>query len=121
MLPTVLGHTQGLRTASNSPSRSNGSLKCKSGKPKRLPDSLKRWGSCMCGLRRIGPRPKGIAERFVRTLKEWLETHSWNSPEELVALLAEFLEYCNERPHQGAESDGLSPNEFARRLANCST
>lgn len=56
----------------------------------------------------------GIAERFVRTLKEWLETHTWNSPEELTALLAEFLVWYNDRPHQGIE--GLSPNELARRL-----
>jgi transposase InsO family protein/transposase len=62
----------------------------------------------------------GIAERFVRTLKEWLETHTWNSPEDLEALLAEFLLYYNDRPHQGAELKGLSPNEYARRLANCS-
>lgn len=68
---------------------------------------------------RIAPqRPctNGIAERFVRTLKEWLETQSWNSPAELQALLPEFIAYYNDRPHQGAELDGLSPNEFARRL-----
>jgi len=72
---------------------------------------------------RIAPRracTNGIAERFVRTLKEWLETHPWNGPEELAALLAEFIAYYNDRPHQGAELDGLSPNEYARRL-NCST
>ncbi|MBI4770559.1 MAG: transposase family protein [Chloroflexi bacterium] len=68
---------------------------------------------------RIAPqRPctNGIAERFVRTLKEWLETHSWNGSEELEALLAEFRDYYNDRPHQGVQLDGLSPNEFARRL-----
>jgi len=73
---------------------------------------------------RIAPhraRTNGIAERFVRTLKEWLETHTWHSPEEFAALLVEFIEYYNDRPHQGAELDGLSPNEFARRLAECST
>ncbi len=77
-----------------------------------------------CTHIRIAPhRPctNGIAERFVRTLKEWLEVHSWNSPEELEALLVEFIQYYNDRPHQGAELDGLSPNEFARRLINCST
>jgi len=35
-------------------------------------------------------------------------------------LLAEFLLYYNDRPHQGVELQGLSPNEYARRLANCS-
>jgi transposase InsO family protein len=67
------------------------------------------------------PCTNGIAERFVRTLKEWLSTRSWNSPEELEALLAEFILYYNDRPHQGAELHGLSPNEFVRRLINCST
>lgn len=73
---------------------------------------------------RISPhRPctNGIAERMVRTVKEWLETHSWTSPEDIEALLTEFITYYNDRPHQGAELDGLSPNEFARRLADCST
>ena len=73
---------------------------------------------------RISPhRPctNGIAERMVRTVKEWLETHSWNSPEDLETLLAELVIYYNDRPHQGVELDGLSPNEFARRLADCST
>jgi transposase InsO family protein len=66
------------------------------------------------------PKTNGIAERFVRTLKEWLATQSWNTFQELEVLLDEFKLYYNERPHQGAELDGLSPNEFARRL-KCST
>jgi putative transposase len=73
---------------------------------------------------RISPRrpcTNGIAERMVRTVKEWLETHSWNSPEDMEALLAKFIAYYNDHPHQGAELDELSPNEFARRLADCST
>jgi transposase InsO family protein len=73
---------------------------------------------------RISPhRPctNGIAERMVRTVKEWLDTHAWSNPEDLEALLAEFITYYNDRPHQGAELDGLSPNEFTRRLADCST
>lgn len=71
---------------------------------------------------RIAPyraKSNGIAERFVQTLKEWLSWHAWINAEGLAALLAEFLAYYNDRPHQGAELAGLSPNEFARRL-NCS-
>jgi transposase InsO family protein len=63
----------------------------------------------------------GIAERFIRTLKEWLEKRTWNGPEELAALLAEFLVYYNDRPHQGAELAGLSPNEFTRQCLDRST
>jgi len=66
------------------------------------------------------PQTNGIAERFVRTLKAWLAWHTWQSPEELTALLAEFMVYYNDRPHQGAELAGLAPNEFAR-LLGCST
>lgn len=63
----------------------------------------------------------GIAERFVLTLKEWLATHSWDDATSLQALLTEFREYYNDRPHQGAELNGLSPNEYAHRLRECST
>ena len=66
------------------------------------------------------PQTNGSAERFVRTLKAWLAWHTWQNPEELTALLAEFIVYYNNRPHQGAELAGLSPNEFARQLG-CST
>ncbi|MEK7817860.1 MAG: DDE-type integrase/transposase/recombinase [Actinomycetota bacterium] len=73
---------------------------------------------------RIAPhRPctNGIAERFVLTLKEWLQGQTWETPAQLAQLLADFQRYYNDRPHQGAELQGLSPNEFARRLADCST
>jgi transposase InsO family protein len=62
------------------------------------------------------PQSNGIAERFVQTLKAWLQDQIWQSPEGLDALLAQFqLEY-NDRPHQGLPIPGLSPNEFARRI-----
>jgi transposase InsO family protein len=67
------------------------------------------------------PQTNGIAERFVLTLKQWLETQSWNSPEELAARLAEFIAYYNDRPHQGAELNGLSPNEYAAHYQTCSS
>jgi len=70
---------------------------------------------------RIAPhRPctNGIAERFVRTLKEGLAEQTWASAEQLAQLLAAFEAYYNERPHQGRELDGLSPNEYARRLSS---
>jgi transposase InsO family protein len=58
----------------------------------------------------------GIAERFVRNLKEWLASKKWQSSEELAILLAEFIPYYNARPHQGLSIPGLSPDEFAKRL-----
>jgi transposase InsO family protein len=73
---------------------------------------------------RIAPRracTKGIAERLVQTLKAGLADQTWTTPEELDRLLLEFQAFYNDRPHQGVELDGLSPNEYARRLAICST
>jgi transposase InsO family protein len=58
----------------------------------------------------------GIAERFVRDLKEWLAYKQWKSSLELTTLLAEFIAYYNARPHQGLPIPGLSPDEFAKRL-----
>jgi len=66
------------------------------------------------------PQTNGVAERFVRTLKEWLAWHAWQNDTELAALLAEFITYYNDRPHQGAELNGFSPNEYAERL-KCAT
>ena len=67
-------------------------------------------------LPRHRPKTNGIAERFIRTLKEWLETKVWNSAEQLKSFLLEFLREYNDRPHQGWELMGLSPNEYAARM-----
>jgi transposase InsO family protein len=68
-------------------------------------------------LARHRPQSNGIAERFIETLKAWLADKEWQTVEELEALLAKFLAYYNDRPHQGRELRGLSPNEYASRAA----
>lgn len=67
-------------------------------------------------IARHRPESNAIAERFVRTLKEWLEYRSWADDRELAPLLGQFRGEYNDRPHQGLPLPGLSPNEFANRL-----
>jgi len=67
-------------------------------------------------IARHRPQSNGIAERFVRTLKEWLADKVWTSAQELTTLVERFRSEYNDRPHQGLGIPGLSPNEFADRI-----
>ena len=67
-------------------------------------------------IARHRPQSNGIAERFVRSLKEWLRDKSWQDDQELAALLDQFVAEYNDRPHQGLHIPGLSPNEFTNRI-----
>jgi transposase InsO family protein len=67
-------------------------------------------------IARHRPQSNGIAERFVRTIKEWLADKAWDSDQELSVLLDIFHPEYNDRPHQGLPCPGLSPNEFVKRM-----
>lgn len=76
----------------------------------------RRAGFVHVPIARHRPETNGIAERCVRTLKEWLAGTTWSSDSELELLLGAFRTNYNDRPHQGVDIPGLSPNEFARRI-----
>jgi transposase InsO family protein len=83
---------------------------------KLLAQLAQATGFVQIPIYRHRPQTNGIAERFVRSLKEWLKYCTWTSPDELSALLISFRPEYNNRPHQGLPIPGLSPNEFAQRI-----
>jgi len=59
------------------------------------------------------PGSRGIAERFVLTLKSRLRGGSWQSSAALEAWLEPFIREDNVRPQQGLVIPGLASLEFA--------
>ncbi len=68
-------------------------------------------------MRRPTPRRvhDGLADNTLY-LKKWLAARTWDDRVALNALLAQFQDKDNKRPHQGLARPGLSPTGFARRL-----
>jgi transposase InsO family protein len=83
---------------------------------KALADLSLEAGFIHIPVYRHRPESNGIAERFVRTLKDWLGNKSWNGAEALSLWLLQFQPEYNDRPHQGLAIPGLSPNKFAKRI-----
>jgi len=75
-----------------------------------------QYGFIHIPVYRHRPESNGIAERFVLTLKTWLQNQSWQSGLELEPLLKTFQPEFNARPHQGLAIPGLSPDEFANSI-----
>jgi transposase InsO family protein len=81
-----------------------------------LQELAKGQGFVRVPLARHRPQSNGIAERFIETLNTWLTGKPWQTSEELAGLLANFRSAYHDRPHQGRELAGLSPNEYSARL-----
>lgn len=83
---------------------------------KRMADFAQEKDFLQVLIYRHRPQSNGIAERFVRTFKQWLRLESWHSITELKECISRFQPEYNDRPHLGLAIPGLSPNEFANRI-----
>jgi transposase InsO family protein len=71
-------------------------------------------------IARQRPQSNGIAERFVRTLKEWLKDKAWRDDQELAKLIEQFLDEYNDRPHQAWPFRGYRPRNSPIVFGSCS-